>query len=200
MIRHVRVVTHPTVEPVTVQEARLWCRIDADDATQDAMLQLLIIAMREHAEALTGRSFARKTYEMVMDEFPPNDEVIELPYPPLVSVSYVTYADGDGADQTLAGSPDAFLVDAGSAPGRISPLYGGQWPSTRAQIGAVRIGYVAGYATTNLVPKAFRIWMQARIATLYENREQLVMNNVVEIPREFADGLLDILRVRTGFV
>ena len=199
MIRHVRVVTPPTVEPVTVQECRDWCRIDSDDTTQDAMIQLIIIAMREHAEGLTGRAFAPKTLELIMDAFPPNDMVIELPYPPLASVSYITYVDGGVADQTLSGSPDAFLVDIGSAPGRIAPLYGGQWPATREQIGAVRIGYVAGYATTNLVPKAFRIWMQARIATLFEHREQLVMQNVVEIPNAFADGLLDILRVRTGF-
>ena len=79
MIRYVRMVTAPAVEPVTIDEARLWCRIDADDATQDAMLQLLIIAMREHAEAITGRAFASRTLEFVMDAFPPDDEPIELP-------------------------------------------------------------------------------------------------------------------------
>jgi uncharacterized phiE125 gp8 family phage protein len=199
MIRYVRTVTPPTVEPVTVTEARLWVRMDSDDTTQDAMIQLLIIAMREHAEAITGRAFASRTLEVIMDAFPEDNDVIELPYPPLSSVSYVTYTDGDGADQTLSGSPDAFLVDTGSYPGRVSPLYGGTWPATRAQIGAVRIGFVAGYGTTNLIPKALRIWMQARIATIFENREHLVMNNMVEIPRDFADGLLDNLRVRTMF-
>lgn len=200
MTRYVRTVTPPTIEPVTLAEARLWLRIDSDDTTQDAMIQLLIIAMREHAEALTGRSFATKTLELVMDEFPLDDEVLELPYPPLQSLSYVTYADASGVDQTLAGSPQDFIVDTAAYPGRVTPPYSGNWPAAQARIGAVRIGYVAGYATTNLVPKAFRIWMQARIATIFENREQLVMGNVVEIPRDFADGLLDSLRVRTGFV
>jgi len=199
VIRYVRMVTAPAVEPVTIDEARLWCRIDADDATQDAMLQLLIIAMREHAEAITGRAFASRTLEFVMDAFPPDDEPIELPYPPLASVSYITYVDASGADQTMGGSPDAFLVDTASYPGRLTPLFAGTWPAIRDQIGAVRIGYVAGYATTNLIPKALRVWMQARIATIFENREHLVMNNMVEIPRDFADGLLDSLRVRVMF-
>jgi len=199
MIRYVRTVTGPTVEPVTVQEARLWCRIADDDTTQDAMLQLLIIAMREKAEELTGRAFPLRTLELIMDAFPADDDPIELPYPPLSSVNYVTYVNVDGVDQTMGGSPDAFLVDTGSYPGRLMPLFAGTWPSIRDQIGGVRIGYVAGYATTNLIPKSVRVWMQARISTLFENREHLVMNNTVEIPHDFADGLLDGLRVRTGF-
>lgn len=187
-----RVLTGPSVEPVTLAEARLWARVDDDDTTQDAMIQLLITAMRKHAENLTCRYFASRTLELRLPHF--TGTVIKLPYPPLRSVEYVAYIDGDGVLQTMSGgSPTEFDVDIYSEPGIVRPLYGESWPSTRSTLDAVRIGYTAGYATTNAIPKAFRVWMQARIATLYDNREHLVMNNVVAIPRDFADGLLDAL-------
>lgn len=198
-MNYVRDVAQPLVEPVTLSEARLWMRIDDDDATQDAMVQLVIIAAREQAEKITGRSFARRQKELTIDEFP-SDEVIELPYPPLISVDYVTYRDQSGVDQTLSGSPDAFLVDANAYPGRLAPLYGTSWPATQESIGAIRIGYTCGYAAPKDVPKLVRLYMQAFIATFYENREQLKMSNVDEMPRDWCAGLLDNLRVRTGFV
>ena len=198
-MNYVRELVGPTVEPTTLAEARLWCRVDDDDETQDAMLLLLIAAAREKAEEITGRGFASRRLEYRMDAFPTDGSAIELPFPPLRSVEYITYATSNG-DVTLSGSPQAFDVDTGSTPGRIAPLNGGGWPSASDQIASVRIGYTCGYAKVTAMPKALRIYMQARVATIYEHREQLVMNNIVEIPRDFCEGMLDGLRVKTGFV
>jgi hypothetical protein len=42
--------------------------------------------------------------------------------------------------------------------------------------------------------------MQARISSLFENREQLVTGTIVaELPRAFVDGLLDNLRAERMF-
>jgi 5-keto 4-deoxyuronate isomerase len=63
----------------------------------------------------------------------------------------------------------------------------------------VRIRYVSGYANPNSIPKKVRLWMQTRISTLYEHREQIVIGGVVNIPRAFVDGLLDDLKVHKNF-
>lgn len=194
---HTRVITGPQYEPVTLAEARLWCRVDDDDTSQDAVLMLLIGAMREYAENLTGRSFVQRTLETRMDYWP-CDDVIELPFPPLVSVSYVEYLDGDGATQQLSGSPSAFQVDTHRVPGRVWPLYGASWPTALSDLDAVRIRYVAGYQTFSALPRNLKLWMNARLATLYENREQIVIGTIVnELPRSFVDCLLDSLVVAT---
>jgi uncharacterized phiE125 gp8 family phage protein len=196
--KSVKVITPPAYEPVTLQEAKLWCRVEDDDIDDEATLLLLIIAMREYAEELTGRAFVRRTLELRLEEFPEGE--IELPQAPLISVSSIQYVDGDGTLQTLDASPNTYQVDAVSEPGRVAPLYAADWPAARAVMDAVRIQYVAGYATVNLIPKKVRLWMQARISTLFENREQFVVGNIVQpIPRDFVDGLLDGLRVRRFF-
>jgi len=41
--------------------------------------------------------------------------------------------------------------------------------------------------------------MQARISTWYEIREQLVIGNVSEVPRDYVDAMLDKLRTELGF-
>lgn len=193
----VRVITPPGSEPVTLAEARLWCRIDADDTTQDAVLLLLIGAMRRHSEDITGRAFVRRTLQLRLRGFPCTE--IELPHPPLISVSSIEYTDGAGSDLNLNGSPSEYRVDADSVPGLVMPIYGGAWPATRGDLASVRITYDCGYASVSGIPAEVRTWIQARISTIYDNREHLIHNNQVEIPRDFADGLLDYLRAARMF-
>ena len=49
----------PGEEPVTLAEAKAWCRIDAAD--EDALLSALIAAARLQVESLTGRALVTQT-------------------------------------------------------------------------------------------------------------------------------------------
>lgn len=66
---------------------------------------------------------------------------------PVLSVKYIDQA---GAQQTL--SPSGYVVDATSRPGRIRLPYGVEWPDTRPQWDAVRVQYMVGWATAELLP------------------------------------------------
>jgi hypothetical protein len=111
------------------------------------------------------------------------------------SVSSVYYVASDGSLTPMDSSPSSWQVDLYSVPPRVKALSTSTWPATQDAYGAVRIQYVAGYATHNLIPKTLRLWMQARISTLYEQREQVVVGQTVQaLPRDFVDGLLDNLR------
>lgn len=196
----VREITAPSVEPVTLAEARAWCRVDSTD--DDAILTLLIQAMREYAENITGRVFVQRSLQLSLPCF--TEFTIELPRPPLVSVTSVKYYDVAGVLQTI--DPSDYEVNTEREPGQVKPAYGETWAYTRSVFNAVQIVYQAGYAPTGSptdyrenIPASLKLWMHARLATLYEARQQLVDNRTVEIPRNFADGLLDSLKVGTLF-
>lgn len=207
--RNLRIVTAPVYEPVTLAQAKAFCRVDDDITDQDAVIRILIQAARERAEALTGRAFIQRDAELLMDGLPAS-EFIELPLAPLQYVSYVRYRDSSGAEQELAGSPDAWLQDTKSTPGRVSPLYGASWPGTNCTVSNVRIGFRCGYAPVGSpdneaayqagVPALLKMWMQVRVSTFYEQRESLVVGGILtQTPRDYVDGLLDGLVVNRGF-
>ncbi len=207
LVPYIKVLEAPSAEPVSLAEAKAWCRVE--DTNSDDIIGLLIQAARERAEEITGRAFVRRRLELRLDAFPENGEAIALPFPPVISVEYVAYLDTGGALQTLSGSPSQWYEDFGSEPGRIQPLLGQDWPSAAELSSAVRIGYTCGYAPVGSpedaaalragVPALVKSWMHARLATMYENREQLVVGNVVSMPRDFVDGLLDGLRATKMF-
>lgn len=200
--QYVTVVTQPTFEPVLLADAKLWLRIETADTDQDDVITLLITAMREYAEELTGRAFAERVLELRMDGFPSDGGVIELPYPPLRSVSSISYVDSEGVLQTLDSSPTGWQEDNIAEPGRVMPLSTATgWPDTLSgELGSVRIRYRAGYPSAGAIPKKVRTWMQMRLTTLFENREQVVTGTIVsDFPRAYVDGLLDGLRARKMF-
>ena len=65
-----QLVVPPSGEPIGLVEARLHTRFDADDTTQDPLLQAWITAAREYAENVTGRQLVSATWNMTLDRFP----------------------------------------------------------------------------------------------------------------------------------
>jgi uncharacterized phiE125 gp8 family phage protein len=202
-----KVVTAPAWYPVSRAAAKEWCRIESDDTSQDGLIDLLRAAIAPYAENLTGRAFVERTLRLTFSGWPKYFAEggwvtgIRLQQPPLVGVTAITYLDTTGAVQTL--SADQYTVHDWCEPALIVPARNVIWPSLDRAMDAVRVTYVAGYAAVGSPqdeaahqagqPPQLKIWSQARIATLYENREQLVVGNVVQIPRDFCDGLLDSL-------
>lgn len=194
----VRVITAPAAYPVTLAEAKEWARIDSTDTSQDGTLTIIIAAMVAHAEHITGRAFVERTLEYTDDDF---DNCIALPWAPLLGVDSVKYTNTSDSEATVAAS--AYEVDTYSEPGKVRPAWGQYWPALGHGFNPVRIRYRAGYRPTgsptdltdnSYLPGQLRVWMQARITTLYDMREQLIVGaTVAKIPRDFADGLLDSL-------
>lgn len=195
----ITVISAPAAYPVTAAEFAEWARIGATEAAAEAgSISILIAAMTAYAEHLTGRAFVERTLQLNLDAW---CAVIELPAPPLQGVISIKYTDRSNVEQTLATSD--YEVDTLSAPGRVRAAWGGNaWPALGPYFNAVRILYRAGYApvgsptdysVNSYLPPELRLWLQARAATLYENREQIIGANQVAIPRDFADGLLDSL-------
>jgi len=75
---------HPTEEPIELSEAKTHLRVEIDD--DDGLIQGMIKAARENCEAVTHRALITQTWKYYLDKWPDKD-YIELPLPPLQSVS-----------------------------------------------------------------------------------------------------------------
>lgn len=156
--------TPPAVEPVTLVAAKDHLRIL--HATEDALINRVIRAVRMHVEKRLGRALIQQGWTMRLDRFPASGE-IAVPKPPLIAVTEVTYVDRDGEVQTL--DPDAYQEVRGPLSSRI--VRRGAWPATARNAHAVEITFTAGYgAEPTDVPDDLAHAMLLLIEHFYHNR------------------------------
>lgn len=172
-------------EPLTVDEAKAHCQIDADITDFNTQLTADIKAAREMCEEYLWRFIVTSTVTYRLSEFSTN---IFLPRPPVSSITSITYKDSEGSTQTLA--TDQYDLIDWEEPARIVPAYGVTFPATRGQEGDVTITYVAGYASASVVPEMIKSAMKLMIYHLFENRSDVTNRTVNELPQ----GSKDILR------
>jgi uncharacterized phiE125 gp8 family phage protein len=159
----------------------------AGDPVVDAELSSMITRAREEAEEMTRLAFAPQTLEYALDSFP-SGNYIELPRPPLASVTTVKTYDSDGTPTTLTAATQ-YLVDADSTPGRIALPYAGTGPSgADYPINPIRIVYVAGYTT---LPQRLKNILLYHVGLLYKYRDTAIL----EGDRKTLEGMYNFYRV-----
>jgi uncharacterized phiE125 gp8 family phage protein len=175
-------ITAPARYPVTLIEAKEHLRVD--DNNSDAYIDSLIeaaTAMLDGRDGILGRCLVQQTWELRLPDW---QQAIEIPLPPLVSVSSVKYLDTGGVEQTLSTSYYD-VIDQGFGMSVIQPAYGQSYPSVRSQPNAIRIRYVAGYASvsngglTGTIPRPIIQNILNRIGDMYENRQNRIVGNAV---------------------
>lgn len=203
------VATPPAVEPVTLVEAKNFCRVDFTD--DDTLLTGLIQAAREYAEVFTRRSFVVKSYIQYFDMFPYYDflhqtsnashgiaryasnewnysQMIKLWRPPCVAVQKIVYTDTSGALQTInvynsISNPGGFQLDVATEPARVFPAPGGYWPPTLYVPNAVQIFFTAGYSTDAAgVPLTIKTAIKQLVSYWYDNRSASSDVRLTEAP------------------
>ena len=181
MIGELSVVTAPSVEPVTLAEAKAHLRVDGTD--EDTVISGLIVAAREVCEPKARRAFVTQTLKMSFDEWP-EDDYFRLLRPPLASVTHVKYYDSAGVLQTMSASD--YVVDVAVQPGRVYLEYGKSWPTATLRPGLpIEITYVAGYGAAAAVPQRYKQAICLLVGHWYENREQVVVapgSSAVQVP------------------
>lgn len=183
----------PADRLVTLAEAKSQLRVPSAFTEDDAYINSLILAAETHLDGrggIMGRALVTQTWTGTIDfAFPSR---IEIPLPPLQSVTSVKYVDSDGAQQTL--SPDQYQVIANTEPGLIVPAFGATWPSVRAQHQAIEVVFVAGYGAASDVPMRVRQAVLFLVSHWYITRVPVNIGNIVnEIPMTF-DALFNSAR------
>lgn len=191
-------VTGPAVNPLSIVEVRDHLRLEPDQTTDEAFLQGLIVSVRTHLDGhsgILGRALTTQTWRLDIARF---RNCIELPLPPLQSISSIKYYDTDGALQTVSSSIYE-TVNGGTSGGYIHLLGDQTWPTDvdtdRAE--PIQITFVAGYGDSwNDIPEGLRHAMGMMIADLYENRGEMIEGNMM--PNKTVDRMLAPYRM-VGF-
>lgn len=190
-------ISGPDDEPVSIAEIREHLRYP-DVTPNNAELLEFIKAAREHVENKLERAILTQTWELIADRFPPNadwhggycpgSEYIQLPYPPLQSVTSIIYYDADNATQTLATSE--YVVDTVGGIIRLAPDK--SWPSVYSRYDAVTVRYVSGWATAEAVPTVIKAYIKLYVEAMDSNRGLISDRDMPLTP--FAERLLDRYR------
>lgn len=174
------VITPPTQPLIWLDEAKAHLRVDFDD--DDLLIGRLVEVAADKVQEATQRSLLNRTLEMRLDGFDYYTPHISLRYPPIVSITSVTYVDTSQVTQTISTS-DYRLADRDGTTA-VFPAYGDVWPGTLADQEVVKVRYVAGYGTDPAsVPASLRHAVFLLLGHLYEHREPVITATTAnEIP------------------
>lgn len=159
-------ITAPTIEPVSVDEVKDYARIDGSD--EDTVIESFITAARQASELYTRRAFIEQTWRMSLDWW--EERLIELPRPPLQSITKVETVDEDDTATEYAATNYYAITD--SIPGQIALRIDATPPTNYDRdIGGYRITYVAGYGSLAAdVPELLRLAIKQWAVVIYEER------------------------------
>lgn len=217
-----KVIYAPTVEPITLTEAKLHLRIDDDGGSppahpDDALITGLITAAREWCEFYSGLALAPQVLEMGGRAFDPASAYrsggmycsyyIELPMSPVYAIQSVGYVDEADVMQTVPTSD--YVLDDYCRPPRLYAAASATWPAAKANTpNAARIRYQAGFdlpgssPNPNPVPQSAIAAIKLMLTHLYENRSAVEQGSgSVTLSHELplgAKSLLDVHRLRMG--
>ena len=186
MRRVLNLVTGPAAEPVTLDEAKAWLRIDGTDS--DVQIAALITTAVQSTEQYLRRSLITQTWKLTLDlnkssidtllgagtyDLPITalygglPRVIELPKGPVQSITSVVTYDLDNTSSSFSSSN--YSVD--TAGERLVLTSGSIWPSNMRSKSACDITYVTGYGngSTN-VPAPIKTGILIQVAGLFEQR------------------------------
>ena len=195
-------VTPPTQEPISLATAKAHLRVDVPD--DDVLISSYITSARDALEDNYEIALLTQTQDLFLDSFPGlaifpwqttwqlhQTAPIEIPMPPLQSVTSITYTDFSGA-ATVWPSTN-YVVDAATFTlPRIVPAFTQTWPTPTLQpVNGVAIRCVLGFgATGTALPGKVIQAMLLMIGHFYENREQVLLEQrirPIDIPRGVDD-------------
>ena len=189
------------------------------DTSKDVLVQSIIDGVCSFLDGADGslkRAVGEQTLKLVMPAFrtkvrdcAPGDrfsrdysqawQQIELPLPPIRSVTSVKYFDTDGIEQTMDASLYR-LVNRGSERSRLVAVSG--WPACQCRDDAVSVTFVAGYgdeADQVAMPKVIRQAALLMIRRLYDmgTRNIFLASETVEgvsAKSYFAEGAVNAMQ------
>lgn len=167
----------PAVEPVSLEEAKAHCRIDA--CAEDTLVSSLVLAARLYVEQSLGLALIRQKWSLYLDAWPGKAHV-ELPLSPLIGVDAIRLYGQTGSYMTI--DPGLFFLDTVSRRPRLVRGVGQAWPVPGRNVNAIEIAFTAGYgATADDVPMPIRQAIKLLIAHWYEAREPVVFGQDANI-------------------
>lgn len=174
----------PSDELLSVEEAKRHLRVF--DGTLDDEVASLIRAARDYCER-----YANRTLRATVTRTFTNSEWwcggLHLPFPPLLSVTSVTYYDSANASQTLAAGNYyvALPTDDG---GRVEWTSAAVIPSLYSRPDALTVTYTTGYASLASIPPVVVQAMKCKLTELWA----VGRDSEITAARQTCDRLLQL--------
>ena len=163
-----RQLSGPSQEPLTLDEVKAYLRIDG--ASEDVLLQSLMLTSRLHIEAALGLALLTQSWRLSLDHWP-KDGVVDLPVAPALAVSEVRVLDANGTAAVLA--PETYGLDSSRRPARLVSQTG-RWPLPGRKIAGIEIDLTAGFGpAASDVPEPVRQALLLLVAHWYEHRDPI---------------------------
>lgn len=155
---------------------------------EDDLISTYITTARRYVEKYTNRALITQTHIMNLDRFP-QCGVIEIPLPPLQSVTSIKYYDVDNNELDFDSSN--YYVDILNFVGRVALNDGYNWPNAQLRpINGVKITYVCGFGDDRSdVPAEYKHAIKLLVGHYYENREA----TETKIPKYIEAGILSLV-------
>lgn len=180
MFNGLRRTVAPIVEPIQLSDAKKYLRIDHNE--EDLLIQSMIQAAREECEERTKLSFITQTWTITFTKFPIGG--VELPRPPMGSITSVEYRDANDSWNNFSG----YSVDLLEAPCRVYLTESA--PQTSNLKDAWRIVYKTGYGDDSCdVPESLKNAILLKIKALYEKEGDS------KHLHDAANSILDLLKI-----
>ena len=210
-VPRLRLVTDAASEPVTLSDAKAYCRVDVTD--DDALITSLIGAARRYVERETGLALMTQTWTAVIDRWPEGEgqglggpwwdgvrqlptsfvtptTTIEIPKRPFQAVTQIRLKDAYGTFTTV--SADVYYSEVSDYRGRVSRVLGQIWPVIiMAQSGAIEITFTAGFDASPYagVPEDLKTAVKMLVKHWYDAREPIMDGTVAKVPLHVGEVL-----------
>jgi hypothetical protein len=207
-----RLVTDAGNEPVSVTEAKEYCRVDLGD--DDALIQRLVSAARRRVEKETGLALTTQTWVAVFDGWTGVDKgardrlgdwwdgVKEGPISAIVpdgaflidkrpfsAVTSIKTLDAYGVLATVDAA--IYFTQISDWRGRIMLKLGQTWPTTTlAPMGGIEITFTTGFSS---VPDDLRTAIMMLTKHWFDNREPAADGSVAKLPNH-VDSIMSAWR------
>jgi uncharacterized phiE125 gp8 family phage protein len=158
------VLVTPPAALMDISELKPHLHVDHSD--DDARIQQLLDGAVEDLDGYGGllsRALVSQTWRA---DFPFFTDPLRLPLGNLVSITSVTYYDGNNAQQTLSTDVYTAIDDAIGPYLTLKPNQ--LFPTTYERADAVRVTWAAGYGAAAAVPEAIKTCVIMMVQRLYD--------------------------------
>ena len=172
--------TTPTDMAITLDEARLFLRVEYTD--DDELITSMVKGATVVAQAFINQQITECQYALALSSFQKEVSLLS----PVKTIDSVKYYDTTNTLQTLDGS-NYYLMDFG-LPNKLIFTEGVSL-DTYNRPDAIQITFTSGMTT---VPSDIIQWVRIRIASMYQFREQFVVDQrqVSQIDDKYLNSFL----------
>lgn len=174
-----RLITPPTDEPVTLEEAKAWLKVDHDQ--EDTLIQTLITTARERFEAVTGQSLMIQQWRAYLAYWPlqadddwwdgvregayswAHQPKIDLWHGPVRQIDSFLLYDAEG--NATAYPAEHYLLD--TVRDQLVLKAGAPLPKGERVVNPIEISFSVGYES---IPGVIKTSLLKLVAHLFEHR------------------------------